>query len=441
MAYVADVPYRITAVGDPWTEITEMIDYSRAYADAMRLELTQAIEDLEDAVQAYTPDFGNVTSDIPELETPVFPDAPDLSVQLNENWPANDTPDPNIQPVDVDISYDTPIKPDSIDPVFTYVPGAYSSCTWSQLCALIQDELVNGGNGLSELVYGLIIDRNLEARRNLEDQARQRMYDAVGARGFDLPGGMAAAAILEFEKDITAKDLDAVNSTTIKDFEIADANTRFVKELALKMDEAQRAAYNSEEDRLFNIAKSTQEVMIAIYEQNVKLYIAEWEGVKAQIEVAVAEIDALIATNDSEIKVFLGKTEAYKVETEAIASENKSKTDLAIAEGQIYETEVRAISAKFSVLVEEVRVALEEYKVDVGAVISKEEINLKAFTTQSELTISSIETISNIAGQAVASALGMLNTGMSYDYAGRTSMSYTSGLSNQKSETHAYKHE
>lgn len=437
-SYVDDVPYRTVGVLAPYDEIVETIVYTRTFADEQMAALDTAIRNLETIIGTYDPDFEDVTAEIPALIPPSFPTAPTLDAQLNENWPTNNTNEPAIRDISPDFSFVDPTAPDPLNPSFDYTHGVYASDLWSELVATIRDTLLNGGTGLSDLVYGLIIDRNREARRIAEERVRQQTYDAVGSRGFDLPGGMVTAAILEIEKEILAKDLDAVNSVTIKDFELADANSRFAKELAARMEEIQRTAYENEEQRLFEIAKVSQELVIAIYEQNVKIYIAQWEGVKIKLEAIRIEVESLISLNEASIKIYLGQIEAYKTEVEAIAAENKSKTEITQAEADIYKTVVESVAIEFSAQVEEIKVALEQYRLELFEVLEKEKINLDAYTSSSSLAERVGESIATIASQSVASALGAINTGMNVGYSGSESLSYGSSLSNSLSESHSY---
>lgn len=439
MSFVEAVPVFATGVYAPIEDIQETIDYTRLYADQQRDILNTAIDNLADIIGQYEPSFGIVSSDIKELLIPPFPAKPSLNPDLNEDWPSTgDIPDPIIRDIAPDFSTEEPVPPDSIDPSFDYTPGAYISCIWDELCTQIKNELVNGGNGLSNLVYSLILDRNAEARRNAEEQARRRAYNAVGARGFDLAGGMAAAVILELEREILAKDLDAINSTTIKDFEMADANARFIKELALKIEEVQRAAFESEEARLFEIAKVSEEMIIAIFEQNVKIYIAKWEGVKIKLEAIKLEVEAIIAYNDGQIKIFVSRIEAIKSEIQAIAAENSSKTEVTKAQASVYETEVKAVGIQVTALVEEVRVSMEEYKIKVDESIEKEKVNLSAYTSSADLAARVTESIANIASQSVASALSAIKTSMDVGYSGSESQRYSASVNSQLSESHRY---
>jgi len=438
MSFVEQVPFQYTGVYAPIEDVKETIDYTRAYATDQADSLSDAIENLEALTGSYVPDFSVINSVIPSLVSPSFPPKPDLNTNLNENWPTDDVPDPNILENSPDFSFIDPVAPSPLDPSFDYTPGIFSSCLWVDLCSQVRDDLINGGTGLNDSVYGLILNRDSEARRSIEEESRQRLYDAVGESGFGLPGGMASEAILQHEREIHAKNIDAINSTTIKDFDLADGNTKFIKELSLKMEGIQRAAYDNDENRLFEIAKVSKDFIIAIYDQNVKIYIAQWEGVKIKLESLKVQVEAIISRNEGEIKVFLGKIEAFKARVEAIAAENKSKTDVTIAKADIYKTEVSAISSQFSALVEEIRVAMDKYRLELSESIEKEKINLSAYTSGAALSERIAESIANIAAQSVASALGALNTSESIAYSGSESLGYSSSLTNSLSEGHSY---
>ncbi len=429
----------IGQVAGNYQEIVESFDYARNYADTMRDTLNEQIENLSQAIDPYQVNFDSITSTIDNIPTPGFPTTPDININLNENWPDNNIPEPNLVDINADFAFIDPVVPDDLDASFDFTPGIYSSCIWDQFCEKIRDGLLNGGTGLTTIVYNAIIARNAEARRNVEDQARRRAVNAVGARGFDLPGGMAAAVLLEIEREIIIKDFDAINSTTIKDFEVADANEKFIKDLALKAEQMLREEFNKSEDRLLNIAQVGKEIAIKVYEQNVKIYLSKWEGIKAKIEAAAKQIDALIAKNDGEIKTFLGRADVLKAQITAIAEENKAKTDVAQAKASIYESEVRAIASEFQVLVEKVKAQTSKWIAETDSVVNKEKIKLAAFQSANDLAAKVSESIANIASQSVASALGAINTGMSFGYSGHMSITNNKSLSNQLSESHSYK--
>lgn len=441
-AFVKQTPYADIGIStSPLSMVRTIVDDVNTFKDAQIIALNTAIINLENVISKYEPRFDPITTVIPGITIPAFPDKPDLNFQPNENWPTNDIPNPFIRANNPDFSFIEPVPPGSLDPSFNYTPGVYTSCLWSDLCSTVRDSLINGGTGLTDSVYALIIERNQEARRNIEDETRQRAYDAVGETGFNLAGGQAAAVILELEKDIIAKDLDAVNSTTIKDFDLADTNTRFTKELSLKMEEVAVLKFNSNEDRLFEIAKVTKEFIIAVRDQNVKIFLGQWEGVKNKIEAAKAQSEVIIAINDGEIKVFLGRIEAFSKEIDAISAENKSRSDVTLAEASIYETEIKAIAIQISAEVEIVRSKIDEYRLELEEVLEKEKINLAAYTSSTELTERVAESLANIAAQSVASALGALNASSSMGYNSSESLAYHESLSNTLSEGHVYEEE
>lgn len=440
-SFVDRVPYSGTVPYAPIDDVDRIVGDIEVFRDNQIDALSVAIENLGNLSGSYIPSFDQITATIPGLNIPNFPDKPPLVFTPNEKWPTNNIPDPFIQANVQDFSFVEPIKPGQIDPSFDYTPGIYNSALWTELYSSVRNSLLNGGTGLTDAVYALIIDRNKEARRNVEDLARQRAYDAVGETGFDLPGGMAAAVILELEKDFTAKDLDSVNSTTIKEFELAAANTNFIKDLAAKMEEIQRTSFDNEENRLFEIAKVTKELIVSIYGQNIKIFIAQWDGVKAKLEAAKIQSESISAANDGQIKIFLGRIEAYRNEIEAIAAENKSKSDVVVAEASVYEKEVGAISTKISALVEEIKSAVAVYRVQLEEVLEKEKINLAAYASSTQLAERLAKSLANIASQSVASALGALNTSMSIGYSGSESRGYHAGVTNTMTEGHPFKEE
>lgn len=446
--FVDKVPVRSVNPDNPWSEISDVIDQvmgPAGYVADSLADLQSAIDTISAAIGSYEPDFAPDVSwnidDLPDRDIPEFPEAPTIDIDLNDNWTDTDIPDPNLVDVTGDFSYVEPTEPGELNPSFDFTTGVYSSDIDPEITAKILYDLQNGGTGLTDLVYGLIIDRNQAARRDVQDSARRRAVNAVGATGFDFPGGMAAAVLLEIEKEILAKDVDAVNSTTIKDFEVADANTRFIKQLAVTYEEMKRRAFSDDESRLLEVAKISTEMILAIYEQNVKVYIAKWEAVKIKMDSVKTQIEALVAQNDGEIKTFIGRADILKAQIAAISSENKAKTDVALAEADIYKSEVQGIAAQVGAIVDQIRADIEKYKADIMMVVEQEGLNLKSFTSASELAERGQEAIAQFSSQTVASALGMVSTSMTLGYHGSDSKSYGATVSNSLSEGHAYEDE
>ncbi len=238
--------------------ILEVQTFAREWAD----RLSAAVDNLGN-IPNYSGNGINVGANIPELGHPSFPNRPGFNYQLDNNCPSDVIPSPATKDIDVDLTVNSPASPAPLDRDFSFQPGTYHSCLNDRICDFVTNDLLNGGNGLIAAVFNMIIDRAREARRSAEDRNLRKVMNAVGGRGWNFPEGQEAAIIREFSKEVHAKDIDAINSAQIKDFEIADQNNRFVKELSFKAEEFFRKEFDSDEARLFEIAKVSKEMILS----------------------------------------------------------------------------------------------------------------------------------------------------------------------------------
>ena len=440
-AFVDKLTPFYVSIGTPWVPITETIDYTRGYADDMRTTLMDAINDLAALAGTYTPNVDAVADDVPTLSHPSLPPRPDVTVALNDDWPDTVISEPSELPIDEDLGFEMPLSPEDLDVSFDHKPNEYQSCFGDALCKTLTHDLLNGGTGIPDAIHAALIDHEREGRRLAEDRARRKLSNALGETGFDIASGAATAAVLELEEDILRLDTDASNSIAVKEYDIATEQSKEARDFALRLEELNQKRFVKQEELLFEVAKAVNDYIIAKYEQSVKLYLAKVDALKGKLAAAKSRIEAIVSINEGRMKLYEGRVDVLRARISAIAEENKSKTDSARAVADIYTAEVRGIMEEFRMLAEEVRVAADVYRTKVDAAISKEKINLDAFTSGQSLAERISESIANIAAQAVASALGAIHTGMSYNYQGSTSASAHSNISNSLTESHSYQEE
>ncbi len=445
-SFVDKVPWSSgVSVSTPYDLIVQRIDEVSRYADDWAERMQDAVDNMQDAIgPGYMPSFSGVDRPDVNVQDVPFPVKPDLAVILNENWPDTNLGSPVLDPVNIDLGIANPPEaPEDVDADLNYTAQPYESCLRDEICRKIRDGLINGGTDLTDTVHALIIDRAREARRVAEDRAMQRAYDSVGVHGFDLPPSMAAAVVMEIQKETLAKDIDGVNAVAIKDFEVADANEKFIKDLAVKFEQIERQGWDSEQARLFEIARASKEFLLSAYEQRVKVFLAKWDAIRIELDAKKKQIDAVISKNDSKIKDFLGRAEILKSQVAAISEENKAKTDLAKAQAQIYSEEVGAVASVRDALVKEAGLLVDRYRADIDRVVQEEKVRVDAINSMASLSASVSEAIAKIATQAVASALGAINTHMSYRYNGAKSREYgfRYSLDNRLRESHDFKEE
>lgn len=419
--------------------ITEQINKSNETTDNF-IQYFQDAADNITAVESYSPDYSELESTIKELRLPSAPNRPSIPISL-QDFPDTEINSPVHQDIKVNFELDEPVAPNGLNPDFEYTPGTY----FSKIFPLLQDallaDLANGGTGLTESAYQGIIDRYEEARRQQDDAARLALNRKFGGPGALMPSGAYMSAELELEENIRRGKKDSLNAILVKDFELADANAKFTKELLQSIEEMLRTDFNSSEERLFNIAAGAKEVAIKIYEQNARIYNARWEGEKVKFEAARLNIEALIAANASADENFKTRANVLDTKVKAVAARNKSVTDSAVAKSDIYKNEMQGYAVEANALIEEVRESKDKYLADLKYIIDKEGLNLEAYTSSNALNAEKTVSLAQLMAQAVASSLGMINTGLSMGQSQANSNSHSYHLGSSLSETHSYSEE
>jgi len=438
---IENVPYKASDINAyAARELVEsQLDYSNAKADFFVGQLDTAITHLGDA-QSFVPDFGPLEDPLGNLKKrplnlilPALPNAPDLTVKLNNKWPVWAEGDPHIRTVDPSVPYDDPIAPNPLDQSFIYTAGEYSSDLIEPLQKALLKDLVEGGTGFTEMAYDAVLSRESESRRKINNRRRVAVDRICGA-GSLMPCGFTTELKLQVEEDIFRADKDSLHAVLIKDFEITDQNTRLTKELITRLEEMLRSHYINEENLLFNIASTTKEIVLKIYDFNLQKYLADWEGVKLKLEAKRLEVENIIAINKNETDVYIAKADIFDSRIKAIASENEARTDSAKAKASIYNSQVNGVVAQINALIQEVDIHLKDHLADLQTVLGKEGLKLDAFTSEQGLRANVSTATGQILAQAVASAFGMVNTAASYSGSNNHSMGHSYHLSSSQSD-------
>jgi len=406
-------------------EILETIDYTRTYADEMRTTLGDAIEALGEIVGTYNVSVDVIDSTIPSIDRPSFPARPSfLPLELDSNWPSTYIPDPAFQEYGLlDFDFVAPTPPAEIDSNLNFTPQAYTSEMWQTLFARVHGAILNGSYGITDAVHAAMVSQEQEARRRNQARSFREGLAATGAMGFNFPGGHHAAFMSEFGSEVLFADQNALNTITIKCFEIANENQKFYTTAAIDLEKIIRATFDEAEKISLEAAKAASDYLSRFFSENVKLYLGKWEGFKIKMESLKAKIEAIATRNESETKIFISRAQVIESQVKAISEKNKGMVDARAGEIQVYATEVGAVKDEYVALIEEVKVHQAAIKMEIDRSISEEQMKLSAFENKAKLASTIATAVANIASQGVASALGAINTSMSNSYSGSESKS------------------
>ncbi|CAG36724.1 hypothetical protein [Desulfotalea psychrophila] len=423
-----------------YTEITDIIDSTTAYADAMKTKVDTALLNLETALGEYDPATSIVNVNIPGIDAPEYPPMPNFpALVLDDSFPADIGDPPVFEELgDIDFSFIAPVPPSKVDVSFDYTQHEYTSEMWQALFSKVHAAILEEGPGLSDATHLAMVQREQESRRLSQDREYRKTLDAVGSRGFELPSGQVAAMQINFSAEIMKRDQDALNTITIKDFEMAFDYKKFAITTGTQLEQLLREAFENREGRNVEIQKATTDYLLRAYEQNVKLYLAQWEGIKISLEALVSKIKGITEYNDGLVRIYLGQAEVYKSKIESITSKNRGLVDVRQSEITIYTAEIDAVSKQYQMLIEEAKMGLEASKLKVTQAIENEKINLQAYMNKESLAERIGEAVASVSAQSLASALGAVNTSISHGYQGSERKGETWSYGGSLSESHSY---
>lgn len=355
-------------------------------------------------------------------------------------YPEFIAPDPIILPIgDVEFTFVAPIPPSEISPTFNWIAGEFTSEIWEALFNKIHGDIINGGTGLTEAVYNAIIAREQEARRINQDREYSKALSASGAAGFNLPSGHIAAVQIEMGRENLSQDQQALDNLTIKDLDLATENTRFAITSGIELEKLLRATWDAIESRGLEAAKVAGEYIIAVYDANIKAYLAAWEGIKLELEAEKNRIEAITAANENAVKVFIGQADVYKTQVDAIKSKNEGIVDIRKGEIAVYTAELEAAVRKYEASLSDVKVKLEASRIDITETIEKNKFHGDIFMRAIDMDQRFDETFGQFYAQLAASAFGGINASMAAGSNVSAARSEALGNSAALTEGHTYK--
>ena len=422
-----------------YTQFQQMWDYANKYSSSV----DTALNNLASIVGTFDPNTTIPDILVPSLDRPNFPSKPSWPpLDLDDGWP-DTIPIPSEFEAygNTDFEYVAPTPPNEIDSNFVWIGSEYTSDMWFDLFSKVHIDVINGGNGLTNPVYLAIVAREQFSRKDSQDKQYRKLLDSVGATGFNLASGQVAALQRDTATGIINSNQDALNNLLIKDFDLATENTRFAITTGTQLEQLLRTAYEASENRSFEAAKATKDYLLAVYKENIQLYLAKWEGIKADLEALKTKIEAITSKNKGIVDIFVGKASVFETQIKSITEKNKGKVDARSGEIGAYSAEVGAVSSELIALVEEMKAITEVSKLEVDAAINESRIDLDSYTAKSSLAEKVASEIAGVSAQALASALGGINASISNSYSGSESTNEAWQHGENLSESHSYSEE
>jgi hypothetical protein len=227
----------------------------------------------------------------------------------------------------------------------------------------------HGGAGIPVPIEEAIITRATDRVTAEQRRATLNVYDAAVKRGLLLPSGALLSGLKEARQASAEAVSKVVTDTAIKNLELEHDFMKFMLQLGSELEKwvanfaAETCKYVLEANgQALEVTKFILNGMIEINNTIVKIYIAEWEGYKAAVEVYKAQLQALelmVRLYEAEIKAELAKVEINKAVVETLTAVVQANTAIV----NMYKSQIDAESAK----VEADRVRVMAYEATVRA--------------------------------------------------------------------------
>lgn len=249
---------------------------------------------------------------------------------------------------------------------FVYNENPYSSTLLEAIKAKILGDIQAGSTGLSETVREAVYQRARDKVRD-EYEANYRKIQAQN-QGFRLPPGAMVARLDELTAAYIRQLAQLNYEITVKDAELALANSHFMIEKGLALEQILIGAANDLATRAFEAAKTAVTVAVELYNAQVAGFNARLQAYQADAQVYEIKFKAAALV-----------LEQYKTEMEAARLGVEIQNQKVV----LYNAQWEAVKAAVSVYSEQVKAQSVEMEV--------ERLKIEAFKAQVDVFAKKVE--------------------------------------------------
>jgi hypothetical protein len=385
-------------------------------AEEMKAEVEGYLTELNDSLVGVTTSdeidalYGTVTiDDVAALDLIDWPTVGTLSLPnfANVNFPLK--PFLKAAP-DIDLNYTAPVKPTEVNPSINFTVAPYNSDVWLALFTSVYDGMVNGGTGLGASTEEALYARQQERNRLANEKAYRTALNAGSAQGFDFPTDVTIAIEQEMGAEILRQSINASNEIAISEAQLAQTNTHFMLDKGAALEQILRDFYNKKEDRSLDADKAAADLILRNYSEKVRMYLAEWDGVKADLQAKINAIQIIVAENQILIDGYKAEITGAIGQTEQIANERNSLVEAYKGEVQAYAAKTSAIESWYRTLTEHQKAQLQKAELELRKITDQLRLKLDDMISINTLKEKIAEALASISAQVLASSLTAVNT-------------------------------
>ena len=320
----------------------------------------------------------------------------------------------------------------------TWSETALVTSVYTPLLSKMLAMMADNTTGLDPLVEQAIYDRAIARNATSNSKAYAEAETYFTARGWDEPQGALEGRLLEISAEIARNETEINGKIMIERADLTQKNVQFIVQQSIELEKLIRATRDGESQRALDYAKVSAELVLQLYSENIKGYIATAEAKKAYIEAQVEALRGVVEHNKGLIEVYRAQYEAFKVGVDAKTSINDAIVKGFEAEIVGYEAETKALTAGQMALVEDNKAKIEKADLELRLLLGKIDAAIKAYISESSLKEKISNDLAQIAAQSVASALNAVNVSASLGYSGSESRSESFGKSESINESHSF---
>lgn len=335
---------------------------------------------------------------IPDIELPMIPQLSEVVI------PA--PPDINIPTMELELpAYDL-IAPTNM---FIYNEAMYDSNLKKLLTDKLYAKLMTGGTGLDPVAEQAIYDRATSRQTIEENQLIDESLSFFASRGFPLPPGALSGALADINQKILRAREDLNNDILVNQAKLTWEDTQKIIEMSLTLEQTVMNFVNSYQQRAYEVAKSTSDAAIAVFNAQVAGYAAKIEGYKAVAVVYESRAKVETAKAETYYAIIMGVKTSAEVQKVAIDAYTAQIQGLGLLL-ETYKTTMEGAKIQADIdrlKIENVRSLVDTYIARVGAITSQYQAyqaQLVGESTKADVYSKQVDAYSSRVGAAKAVA-------------------------------------
>lgn len=381
--------------------------------------------------------------EVPDVDTDVtFPSigsAPTWSDTL-ASYPTASIDEPTLEDMPTITSPDDPTSsmPSEVNPTINWSEITLPTELYTELLARLVQDLEDGATGLSATVEDAIMARARARQVVINSRNYDRVLAELDGMDFSLPSGALASALVEQAQDTLAAETDVNNSIMIQSSDLAQKNSQFVISVSKDLEGILRN-YNISYNQLeLQYATAAANLILENYKAQVAAYVSELEALRAELQIQIAHIEAVVASNRGLVDMYIAQWQAHSVEVGAVTAENTGKVDVYTGRVRGYAAEADARNSIVQAQVAQIGAKIQEATLQVNAAIEEAKLGLGGYSAEYSMRADVAKALTGIVAQVTASMLAAINASAGTDYNANESASEQWSHSDQLSEHHSY---